>query len=496
MSEEVKDQEKNKVVQGEQVDNSAQTEDAQVEGAQAGQDPAQGSAEGQQVQTKVIDLSNMGKFDAAFIIGMSTFINFPFMVLQKTQYNDMSWNQLTAYFEDEEVFLAMDDEERVKLYNAVKDKVLKDEFGFQGFPVVLNKNETIEAALGVTRINEGIITVTEREDEQFVDMYSDNRHFYNDKRFAGLKTLNTILHETRHAYQAMRINKWFRDASSKNLSFAELSMLVGITCDVLKDRPKMNKKRHLDPKTYQYLMSHYEFDARRFANKKMTSLLKKGCFNNTELVQEFISQSELQEYAKMSIGSRDRKNLKCIRLEVELMKETLDYFKTNFDSEMCTDLFELVDKFDFNKYEEEMKKEYGRLTDSVRAYVGRFVDKCYKTPKLRKFIPAIKDIIKHEGLFGVVAAKDYIEIMENESKMARQEETIKQIAKEVNGEKHELELPERTEWMMYMRRLLHDKERPYEAEAVARAKARRETEEKLAEKTGITFKITDLGPEK
>lgn len=478
--------EKEKKVENEPVNGENAQVESEVKQAEAQVQP----------QPQVIDLSAFNKFDAAFMMGMIMFINFPLMAVEKTQYSNMSWNELTAYFEDADVFLALDDMERVKLYNAVKDKVLKDEFGFHAFPVALNKNESIENALGVTRINEGFITITEKPEESFVDMYSDARHFYNDKRFAGLKTLNTILHETRHAYQAMKINKWFKDPKAKDLNFAELSMLVGITCDFLRDRPKMNKKRHLDPKSYQYLMSHYEFDARRYANIKMTSLLEKGKFNNPELVQEFISQSELHEYATMVLGSRDRKNLKCVRLEVDLMKETLDYFKTNFNSELCTDVFELVDKFDFNKYEIEMNKEYQRLNDSVRAYVGRFVDKCYKTPELRKYLPAIKEINKHEGLYGVVAAKDYIELMQKEKKMAMQEESIKQIAKEVNGEDHELELPERTEWMKYMRRLLNDKERPYEAEAVARAKARRETEEKLAEKTGITFKITDLGPEK
>ena len=478
--------EKEKKVENEPVNGENAQVESEVKQAEAQVQP----------QPQVIDLSAFNKFDAAFMMGMIMFINFPLMAVEKTQYSNMSWNELTAYFEDADVFLGLDDMERVKLYNAVKDKVLKDEFGFHAFPVALNKNESIENALGVTRINEGFITITEKPEESFVDMYSDARHFYNDKRFAGLKTLNTILHETRHAYQAMKINKWFKDPKAKDLNFAELSMLVGITCDFLRDRPKMNKKRHLDPKSYQYLMSHYEFDARRYANIKMTSLLEKGKFNNPELVQEFISQSELHEYATMVLGSRDRKNLKCVRLEVDLMKETLDYFKTNFNSELCTDVFELVDKFDFNKYEIEMNKEYQRLNDSVRAYVGRFVDKCYKTPELRKYLPAIKEINKHEGLYGVVAAKDYIEIMQKEKKMAMQEESIKQIAKEVNGEDHELELPERTEWMKYMRRLLNDKERPYEAEAVARAKARRETEEKLAEKTGITFKITDLGPEK
>lgn len=478
--------EKEKKVENEPVNGENAQVESEVKQAEAQVQP----------QPQVIDLSAFNKFDAAFMMGMIMFINFPLMAVEKTQYSNMSWNELTAYFEDADVFLGLDDMERVKLYNAVKDKVLKDEFGFHAFPVALNKNESIENALGVTRINEGFITITEKPEESFVDMYSDARHFYNDKRFAGLKTLNTILHETRHAYQAMKINKWFKDPKAKDLNFAELSMLIGITCDFLRDRPKMNKKRHLDPKSYQYLMSHYEFDARRYANIKMTSLLEKGKFNNPELVQEFISQSELHEYATMVLGSRDRKNLKCVRLEVELMKETLDYFKTNFNSELCTDVFELVDKFDFNKYEIEMNKEYQRLNDSVRAYVGRFVDKCYKTPELRKYLPAIKEVNKHEGLYGVVAAKDYIEIMQKEKKMAMQEESIKQIAKEVNGEDHELELPERTEWMKYMRRLLNDKERPYEAEAVARAKARRETEEKLAEKTGITFKITDLGPEK
>lgn len=488
MEKEVKKEEKK---QNEAVEAQNETVETQNEAVEA-----QPEAGKPQQQVVTIDLSSYNKFDAAFMMGMVMFINFPLMAVEKTQYSDMGWKELTAYFEDADIFFGLDDVERVKLYNAVKDKVLKDEFGFHAFPVVLNKNESIENALGVTRINEGFITITEKNEENFVDMYSDTRNLYNDRRFAGLKTLNTILHETRHAYQAMKINRWFRDSKAKDLNFAELSMLVGITCDFLRDRPKMNKKRHLDPKSYQYLMSHYEFDARRYANIKMTSLLNKGYFNNEELAREYISQSELHEYATMVLGSRDRKNLKCVRLEVELMKETLNYFRTNFNSELCTDVFELVDKFDFNKYEAEMNKEYQRLNDSVRAYVARFVDKCYKTPELRKYLPAIKEINKHEGLYGVVAAKDYIEIMQRERAMAEKEDSIKQIAKEVNGENHELELPERTEWMKYMRRLLNDKEKPYESAAVARTVARKEQEAKLAETTGITFKITDLGQEK
>ena len=182
MEKEVKKEE----VQTENVENQVENQpENQVE------TQPEGTTE-EEPKPQVIDLSGFNKFDAAFMMGMVMFINFPLMAVEKTEYSNMTWKELTAYFEDADIFFGLDDTERVKLYNAVKDKVLKDEFGFHAFPVALNKNESIENALGVTRINEGFITITEKEEESFVDMYSDYRNLYNDRRFAGLKTLNTI----------------------------------------------------------------------------------------------------------------------------------------------------------------------------------------------------------------------------------------------------------------------------------------------------------------
>lgn len=197
-------------------------------------------------------------------------------------------------------------------------------------------------------------------------------------------------------------------------------------------------------------------------------MINKGYFQNTELAQEFIQQSEILEFVDMVIGSRDRKNLKCIKLEMDLMSRTLNYFKTNFDSELCTDLFELVDKFDMNKYYDEMANEFSRLQDSARLYVGKFVDKCYKTPDLKKYASKLKEVMKSHGITGFIAAKDYIEIVQKESMMIKEEEKHNAASNLVNGEKIKIQLPQRTKWMEYMRAVLNDKPRGYEASHIVK----------------------------
>ena len=324
----------------------------------------------------------------------------------ENEYKGKSWKELVSYFEDSEALLDMSIDEKTKLYNAVKDKILKEENGMEGFKVSLLPYMH-DGTNGATSQLEGAIFVYDMMED---DLFSETLlpDMTNNRRFYGLNTLNTIIHETRHAIQMTKIKRWL-NGEKDELNVPEIALLVSEVLEQIKKSPLNAYIKNQDIAYTKYLMSAYEFDARRYANKKILSFMIKGYIKDLDLASDYMNAIESEELADLNKGRVNQSIPKSIKFEVGLTKSYLNFFLKNFNCELFSDFKEILENFDTNEYLDTMVSEYERLKERLDDYACKFVDKCYKTSPLKRYAKIMQKT-QEEGnyqLFGL--CKLYLE---------------------------------------------------------------------------------------
>lgn len=350
-------------------------------------------------------------------------------------YKDKSWKELVSYFEDSNTLLAMTKDEKEQLYNAVKDKLLKDEYGMEGFAVRVMPYMH-DGTNGATSEQSGQIYVCDIMEEDLMDdrLLPD---LTTNKRFYGINTLNTIIHETRHAMQMTKVKKWI-NGENEELDFPEIALLMNYILEDIKKNPINTRVKNEDLRYTQYLMSAYEFDARRCANKKILSFMAKGYFKDVALIDDYLNYIESEELSDLSQGRENANIPKSIKFEIGLTQSYLKYFQNNFNCEMFADLKDLLENFNTLEYYETLIKEYQRLQTRLEENACKFVDKCYKTPELKRYAKIMEKTQK-EGKYPLFnMCKTYIELKQENGVKLMPEQTEEGKTEEfASGKVHE-----------------------------------------------------------
>lgn len=348
----------------------------------------------------------------------------------ENKYSGKSWKELVSYFEDSNTLLSMTKDEREQLYNAVKDKLLVEEYGMKGFKVRVIPYMH-DGTNGATSEESGLIYVCDIMEEDLMDerLLPD---LTTNKRFYGINTLNTIIHETRHAMQMTKIKQWL-NYQQEGLDYPEVALLMNYVLEGIKKSPLNTMVKNQDLKYMQYLMSAFEFDARRCANKKILSFMVKGYFKDVALVDDYLNQVESDELSDLTCGRTNASIPKAVKFEIGLTQSYLKFFLNNFKCDMFADLKTMLENFDTLEYYDTLIKEYERLNARLEETACKFVDKCYKTPELKRYAKIMEKTQK-EGkypLFNI--CKTYIELKQNEPELFALEQQESEQTNE-NGE--------------------------------------------------------------
>jgi hypothetical protein len=142
----------------------------------------------------------------------------------------------------------------------------------------------------------------------------------------------------------------------------------------------------------------------------------KGYFNDVALVDDYLNLVESEELSDLCQGRENPNIPKAIKFEVGLTQSYLKFFLNNFNCEMFSDLKDMLENFDTLEYYDTLIKEYERLQTRLEENACKFVDKCYKTPELKRY-SKIMDKTQKEGKYPLFnLCKTYIELRQANGK--------------------------------------------------------------------------------